>query len=94
MVFGLLNEHLDWLLVVRFALEHKVVPLLYRGFLSLGPGAIPGEIVEPLRIYADNVATNNLSITRALIEVLDAMAAVPLPVIPFKGIDNLSGVDR
>lgn len=85
MVADLLKEDLDWPFVERFALEHRVMPLLHHGLASLDVDAIPASLMVSLRGCSETTATSNLAWTCVLLEALDALAREGIPVIPFKG---------
>lgn len=84
-VADLLDKNLDWLRVVRFALENRIVPLLHRGFASLAPDSIPVELMEPMQRYSATTTANNLALAHVLLEALDALARKGITAIPFKG---------
>jgi hypothetical protein len=81
----LLRGGIDWPAVLMTALDHGVMPLLYRNFPILGLEAAPGAFLSDLRaLYLANTY-RNLSLTRELLNVLAIFESVGVPVVAYKG---------
>lgn len=79
---GLLDA-VDWTALVRLAETHRVTALVLRR-LSAIP-VVPQEISEAGDTYLAKQAARNAMLTRALKEIVVALAAKGIPTIPFKG---------
>jgi hypothetical protein len=81
----LLRGGIDWPAVLMTALDHGVMPLLYRNFPILGLETAPGAFLSDLRaLYLANTY-RNLSLTRELLNVLAIFESVGIPVVAYKG---------
>ena len=82
---SLLDEGLDWEYVLRRALAHGVMPLLYRNLSTLCPELVPEDALSSLRSFCDNNTRRNLMLTAELCSVLGVLSAENIQVIPLKG---------
>jgi hypothetical protein len=81
----LLRSGIDWPAVLMTALDHGVMPLLYKNFPVLGPETAPASFLSDLRaLYLANTY-RNLSLTRELLNVLAMFESVGVPVVAYKG---------
>ncbi len=81
----LLRGGIDWPAVLMTALDHGVMPLLYKNFPILGPETAPAAFLSDLRaLYLANTY-RNLSLTRELLSVLAILESVGVPVAAYKG---------
>ena len=81
----LLRGGIDWPALLMTALDHGVMPLLYKNFPVLGPEAAPASFLSDLRaLYLANTY-RNLSLTRELLNVLAMLESVGVPVVAYKG---------
>lgn len=81
----LLQESLDWAYVIRMALWHGVMPLLYRSLNDTCPDAVPKAALEELRSYFLANAGRSLFLTRELLKLLDTFKTREIPAIAYKG---------
>lgn len=81
----LLKENIDWDYLIRTALWHGVMPLLYLNLNTISPEAIPNARLAQLRNYFHNNARNSLFLTGELLKVLHLFEAHAIPAIPYKG---------
>ncbi|HKR00524.1 MAG TPA: nucleotidyltransferase family protein [Pyrinomonadaceae bacterium] len=81
----LLDSKVDWDGLLRLALRHKVMPLLYRRLASLSPDLVPAPFMERLRDYFYLNAARNHSLTEELREVLRLFERNGIECIPYKG---------
>jgi hypothetical protein len=80
-----LRGGIDWPAVLMTALDHGVMPLLYKNFPVLGPETAPASFLSDLRaLYLANTY-RNLSLTRELLNVLAMLESVGVPVVAYKG---------
>lgn len=81
----LLRGGIDWPAVLMTALDHGVMPLVYKNFPVLGAEAAPASFLGDLRaLYLANTY-RNLSLTRELLSVLAMLESVGVPVVAYKG---------
>jgi Uncharacterised nucleotidyltransferase len=82
---ALVHTGVDWASTLMLALDHGVMPLLYRNFFILGPQAAPDRFVRDLRaLYLANTY-RNLSLTAELGRVLALFEVDGLPVVAYGG---------
>lgn len=82
---NLLQNDIDWDYLIRTALCHKVMPLLYWSLNATCPEAVPKAILTQLRYYFHANAQNNLFLAGELLKLLNLLEAHGIPTIPFKG---------
>ena len=82
---ALLQEDIDWDYLLRTALWHGVLQLLYWSLNATCPEAVPKAILDQLRDYFHTLARRNLFLTRELLKLLNLLAAHEIPAIPYKG---------
>lgn len=77
----------NWEQVVREAVNrHRVGPLLHRNLTESGSTElIPEQVVERLRQHSRQTATRNLSLTNALLSILENFREREIPALPYKG---------
>ena len=81
----LLQQHLDWPLLIQTALQHGVMPLLYQHLRTIGPEAIPTTILQQLREHFHANTGHNLRLTGELLRVLQLLVTHGLPALAYKG---------
>jgi len=81
----LLRADLDWAYVMRTALSHGVMPLLYWSLHTTCPAEVPEAFRNALRdrFYAN--AGRNLCLTAALLQILHLLEGHGIPAVPCKG---------
>jgi hypothetical protein len=80
-----LSKHIDWEYVIRIALKHGIIPLLYKNLARTFPEALPEEVKERLGRYFLANAQRNLLLTGELLKILDFFDKQGILAIPFKG---------
>lgn len=80
-----LSAPLDWTRVVELALAHRLAPPLLAALYTAGPTLVPADILDALRIHCQRLRAQSEALTLELFELLDALEARAVPVIPFKG---------
>jgi hypothetical protein len=78
-----LLDAVDWSVLVQTAEAHRVTALVLRRLAGIS--GVPPEIVAAGDSYLAKQAERNAALTRALKEVLVALAGRGIPAIPFKG---------
>jgi hypothetical protein len=81
----LLQQPLDWSSICRLAIDHRVVPLLYRALVMAGDAAVPWAALDLLRDEARASAGYGLQLTGELLRLLDLLRANGIGAIPWKG---------
>jgi hypothetical protein len=84
-IVALSEREIDWEYLIRIALQHGVIPLLYRSLSTVRPEAVPKIILEKLRYHFHANATRNLLLTKELLNLLDLLEAHQIAAIPYKG---------
>ncbi len=82
---ALLQQPLDWEYLLKTALHHKVMPLLYRQFKTNFNESVPVEFMERLRDYFYLNAARNHLLTEELCEVLELFERNDIRAVPYKG---------
>ncbi len=81
----LVEQGLDWELLLAMAAKHRVLPLLHRSLYAACPEAIP---VITHRKLAERLAKNsriNRALTEELLRLRQLFDAALIPVLPYKG---------
>ena len=81
----LLDGTIGWAYLIRMALAHGVMPLLYRTLNSVCSDAVPKPILEELREHFYANAGRNLFLAKELIKLLQLFEAHEIPAIAYKG---------
>src|SRR6266705_188156 len=68
---SLAKKDIEWSYVLRMALAHRVMPLVYRTLSFTCPDAVPKTILEQFRTHFYANAGRNLFLTKELIKLLD-----------------------
>ena len=80
----LMND-VNWPRLVHTALQHGVMPLLYRTLAAVGPPAVPPSVLVNLRERFRGNAQRNLVLTAELLDLLALLQAHSIPALPLKG---------
>lgn len=75
---------MDWIVVLRLAEHHGMLPLLYQSLRGLTANVPPG-VVDDLRKSYEHNARRNLKFTAELFRILDSLEAHGIASIPQKG---------
>jgi hypothetical protein len=81
----LVRGGMDWAALLTTALDHGVVPLLYKNLFILGPEAAPAPFVDNLRALAMANTFRNLSLTAELLRVIALLESNGVPAVAYKG---------
>jgi hypothetical protein len=81
----LVGGGIDWAALLTLALDHAVMPLLYRNLFILGPEAAPAPFIDNLRALAMANSYRNLSLTAELLRVIALLENNGVPAVAYKG---------
>ncbi|OQB78944.1 MAG: hypothetical protein BWX87_02453 [Bacteroidetes bacterium ADurb.Bin123] len=81
----ILSAGVDWNYVRENAIQHGIIPLLYKRLKNEMSDLVPSKELEELRTLFISNAVRNLRMTQQLIKVLDLLADAGVEAIPFKG---------
>lgn len=79
------QKDLDWLALIRLALRHDVMPLLYRNLLRVCPEAVPPDILAPLRARHQEQTVEARRRAEELVRILPAFQELGILAVPYKG---------
>ena len=80
-----LSARVDWTRVVELALAHRLAPALLAALETADPALVPPDILDALRLHCQRLRTQSDALVSELFELLDALEARAVTVIPFKG---------
>lgn len=86
------QQALHWDNLLKTALRHKVMPLLYRQLKTNFNESVPAEFMERLRDYFYLNAARNHLLTEELCEVLELFERNGIRAVPYKGAALAEGV--
>lgn len=81
----LLQDDIDWQFLLRAALRHGLLPLLYWHLNTICPSAVPTPVLAQLQHYFQTTAQRNLFLTQELLRLLNVSQRQQIPAIPLKG---------
>lgn len=81
----LLGKDIDWPYLIRTAMAHGLIPLLYKNLKDTYPDAVPEGITSQIRNYFLLNARHNLLLDEELFKLLHLFEAHGVPAIPYKG---------
>jgi hypothetical protein len=81
----LIEARIDWNYLIRQALYHGTIPLLFWNLNRISPEAIPQTILGQLKNAFNAIAGLNLSLTRELIKILNLFGDAGIRALPYKG---------
>lgn len=81
----LLNQELNWKVMLRVAAQHGIIPLMFRRLRHLSPDEVPERILRRLRESSQAVVWHNLSLAGELVKLLEMFEKHGITAIPYKG---------
>ena len=81
----LVQRKIDWEYLINTALNHRVMPLLFRSLSRVCTGQVPGDCLDALRGHYLQNTGSNLARTSRLLELLALFNDHQILAIPFKG---------
>ena len=79
------SQELDWDYLIRTAIRHGIMPLLYHGINDNCPDIVPQTCLNRLRDLFQANANTNLLLTSELIKLLGIFKTNGITAVPFKG---------
>jgi Uncharacterised nucleotidyltransferase len=79
------REGVDWLALIRLAMRHDVMPLLYRNLQRVCPDSVPESILKPLRARYEAQAAQARRYAEELLKILTLFEEQDIFVVPYKG---------
>ncbi len=84
-ILGRLDGGLDWNMVVKAALRHGLIPLVYRTLVGLGLRNVPPPIQAQLRTLSESFRFRTLVHFSELIRLQQALTTAGIVAVPYKG---------
>jgi len=84
-VAEILTAGVDWGYLQETAIQHGIVPLLYRRLKGGMADLVPSDELSTLKTLFQETAIRNLQMTQNLLKTLDLLDSSGIEVIPFKG---------
>lgn len=81
----LLRQDIDWEEVIKLALYHMIMPLVYLELKNNYAHLVPGVVLEQLRQHFADISKYNVHLTGRLINLLTLFEAKGIAAVPFKG---------
>ena len=82
---GAVEKDVDWIALIRLAMRHEVMPLVYRNLQQVCPDSVPENIFEPLRTRYEAQAAQARRHAEELVRILPLFADHGISAVPFKG---------
>jgi putative nucleotidyltransferase-like protein len=79
------QKDVDWMSLVRLAMRHDVMPLLYRSLQHVCPGSVPQNIMGPIAARYREQAREAERRAEELVYVLSLLEEQGIPAVPYKG---------
>lgn len=81
----ILEKGVDWTYIRHTAMQHGIIPLLYRRLTEEMATLVPSDEMTSMRkLFMENAA-NNLHMTQELLNILDLLGDAGVEAMPFKG---------
>lgn len=82
---AILQQSFDWTKLVECTLQHGVTAQVFGRLLEMRDCELPAEIAEAARTHIEHMRTGNREAIDELAEIVDALKAASIDVIPIKG---------
>jgi hypothetical protein len=79
------QKGIDWIALIRLAMRHEVMPLVYRNLQQVCPNAVPANVLGPLRARYELQATQAQRRAEELVRILPHFEERGIFVVPYKG---------
>ena len=79
------QKEIDWFQLIRLALRHGTLPLLYWNLNRICPNIVPRGVLEPLRVRHEAEAAEGRLLAEELVGILGLLNAEDIPAVPYKG---------
>jgi hypothetical protein len=84
-ILFLVQGNLDWDYLLKLAMRHRLIPLLYYNLNSICAEDVPESILSQLKGSFHENVRRNLLLTGELIKILKLLKAEGVDAIPYKG---------
>ena len=84
-IHALIQEGPDWNSLIQTAIQHKVLPLLYRTLKKTWAGEVPAHVMERLQNHFITNANFNFNFTGELLRIIALFENHGILAVPFKG---------
>jgi hypothetical protein len=81
----LLNEQIDWQIVLNRSWWHRIRPLIYRHLSAQPAGRVPVAFLEIMKGYVNELKQRNQQLMNMLHQVAELFEESSLPLLVFKG---------
>src|SRR5579863_5261046 len=82
---SLLGEPVDWTALVECTMRHGMTAQVFGRLLEAGPSEVPSDIAEAARTHIEHMRARNREVIVELVEIIDALKAGSIDIIPIKG---------
>jgi hypothetical protein len=80
------NSQLDWKNLLKLALDHRVISLVYRSLQDSSFNAVPPEILAQLTADVSQRTRQSFLLTKELLSILKILEKEQIVAVPFKGV--------
>lgn len=84
-ISALLDQGLDWTMMLALAQRNALVPLLYFHLNRIAPGKVPPKRLSELRERFQSNSALNVLLTGELVSLLELFEQNQIPAVPYKG---------
>ena len=84
-IHSLSQNGIDWEYLVKIAIRHRVMPLLYRNLKKICPQTVPAVTMKQLQRYFLVNAARNHRLVHELLKILATLEQKEIIAVPFKG---------
>jgi hypothetical protein len=81
----LIDEGIDWDLLIESAVENRIIPQLYLGLNALDASRVPESARQSIADLYQESTLHNLTILQETVSLLRMLAAEGIEAIPYKG---------
>ena len=82
---AVVRKEIDWIALIRLAMRHDVMPLLYRNLQKICPESVPENVLGPLRTRYHIQAAQARRRTDELARILPLFEEHGILAVPYKG---------
>jgi hypothetical protein len=79
------QKDIDWVQLIRLALHHGTLPLLYWNLHRICPNIVPSGVLEPLRVRHNVEAAEGRLLAEELVGILGLLNSQDISAVPYKG---------
>jgi hypothetical protein len=79
------QKQIDWVQLIRLALRHNTLALVYSNLQRICPDSVPSGVLEPLRVRHEVAAAEGRLLAEELVGILGLLDSQGIPAVPYKG---------